>query len=125
MAVLIELREELAGMLTAAGIPVSDYVPEVVNPPVAITKAGSPWVEEVFDNKTFANDYQINMEVRLVAAQASNEAATDALDDLVVAALVALRGSWESTVSEPFAYEVNGAVFLAADIRITTSITIN
>lgn len=124
MTVLTELRTELAGMLADAGMDVSEYVPEAVNPPLAIVTMGEPWIQEVFDVKTFNHDYKVNMKVRLVAGQEDNEAVTAELDDLVETFLVALRGAWEAEVSMPFRYDVNSNFYLATDATISTSITI-
>lgn len=110
--------------MAGTGIEVIDYIPEVVNPPLAIVSAGDPYVQESFDEKTFDSDYKVNMKVRLVASPVQNEVATDDLDDYITATLIALNGSWETEVSQPFMYEVNGYVYLAADLNLSTTITI-
>lgn len=124
MTVLTALRAELADLLQDAGMDVCDYVPEVVNPPVAIVSSGEPYVSETFDTKTFNHDYRVQLVIRLVAAQESNQDATASLDDMIESTLIALQGAWECDVEKPFLYEVHGDVYLATDVSISTSITI-
>lgn len=125
MSVLAELREELQGFLTEGGITAFDHIPARVQPPVAVVAAGSPYILEVFDAKTFNHDYQVRMEVTLIANQATNDIATDTLDDLICDTLIALADHWEAEVSQPFQLEVNNAVYLAATVSISTTVTID
>lgn len=121
MNTLTAVRQEVADALTAVGIEALDYIPEVVNPPLAIISAGEPWLADG-PNKTF-QDIEVRLSIRLVAAHATNEDATDALDQMVVKALLALGWNLER-VTQPFPYEVNGNLYLAADAVITASINI-
>lgn len=124
MSILSELRTELADMLTAGGVDSYDHIPPVIDPPVAVVAAGDPYIQEVFDAKTFNHDYMVRMEVTLIAAQADNDDVTDALDDLIESTILALGDAWEIDISQPFQLETNGVIFLAARATITTSITI-
>ena len=125
MTVLSELREELQDMLVAGGVTAFDHIPARVQPPVAVIAAGNPYITEVFDAKTFNHDYQVRMEVTLIASQSTNEVATDQLDELIVNTLTALHGHWECDVTQPYQLEVNGALYLSANVQISTTVTID
>lgn len=86
---LHELRQELADVLDAAGTTVVDHLPERLVPPLAIVAAGSPYVEPA---DTFGS-YRVRLTAVLVCSPATNDVATDALDEAVTAALVALDAS--------------------------------
>lgn len=124
MSTLSDLRAELAQMLNVAGVWALDYIPERVEPPVAVVAAGEPYVEEVFDNKTFDSDYTVRMEVTLIAGTSTNETVTDDLDDMICKVLKGLAGSWEADISQPYQIEANGSYFLASKATITTTISI-
>lgn len=125
MAILSDLRTELAAMLTAGGVESFDYIPERINPPVAVVSAGDPYVTDVFDVKTFSHDFLVTMEVALIADAADNDAVTDQLDDLICKTIIAVDGSWEVDVAQPFQLEANGVLYLATRATLKTSITIN
>lgn len=111
---------DAAEALEAAGINAVEYVPERVSPPIAIIKAGAPYVEQ---GQTFT-EFQVRLDVRIVAGTATNEVATSALDQLISDAIIAL-GDWTiELVSEPEMLLVNNAQYLSARLSITTNIQI-
>lgn len=124
MTTLTALREELATALQGAGMEATEFVPSLVNPPVAIISPAQPYVQEVFEQKTFDHDYKVTLTVRLVAAREDNEEATSELDSLIEDLLVATYDAWEAEIGQPFRYEVNGSIYLAADATLSASITI-
>ena len=124
---LAATRSEVAEQLQEAGIEAMDYIPEVLNPPLAIVFAGDPYITLNDTEKKTFKDVQVRLEVRVVAGRATNEVATDTLDDLICQVLIAL-GNWDlQQVSQPFSYAPNGdanATYLAADVVLTANITI-
>lgn len=124
VTVLSDLKDELTALLIDAGLDAKDHIPSRLNPPVVVLAAGNPYVQEVFDKKTFNHDYKVNMTLTLVAGSATNDVVTTALDEAIETTLVALQGAWEAEVGRPYQLETNGALYLATDVDITTSITI-
>lgn len=122
MNTLSEVRTEVTDQLADAGIKAVEYIPARLAPPVVVISAGNPYVENGL-NKTF-KDVLVRLEFRVVAETATNEKATDSLDGMICDTLLALSNWDMETVSQPFGYEVNNAVYLAADVVMTASITI-
>lgn len=118
MNTLTQARSTIEQALTAAGVPAVDHVPERLNPPCAIVQADSPWLEP---GGAFG-EFHVHYNVTLVAARAANKVATDALDELVAAsviALVALDGAWGlERVEGPISLTYNAAEYVAATIAV-------
>ena len=116
-------RAEFALALTEAGLDVKAYVPERVIPPVVIMNAGSPYLSPA----NLSNDYQLNLDLTLVANQATNETATETLDQLiqdVILAIEPLNYAVFTDVSKPFMLSANNADYLAATLTINLYINL-
>ena len=115
------VKAELALTLQAANLDVLDYVPARLQPPITIIRAGSPYLTTA----SIGNEYVINLELQAVAMTADNEQATDALDDLIEALILALPAdAGFKDVSQPYNLVANGAEYLAATIGIDLPLTI-
>lgn len=109
------LLTEVKAELQEAGINSFDYLPERLNPPVAIVSPGEPFVEE---GDTFTT-FKVTLDVVLVAGKATNVVSTDQLYDLIDTAIFNL-GDWKvSTVQRPYQLEANGAYYLATTLTIS------
>jgi hypothetical protein len=120
MSEITTAKDQFAAALTAAGLKVLAYVPERIVPPIVIVNVSSPYL-------TAANfgEYNVNLELVLVAATATNKTATEALDQHIEDVLNALPGFAQfSTVNQPYNLQVNNAEYLAANVYVTLQITI-
>ena len=73
---------------------------------------------------TFAT-FRISLLITLVAQNASNEKATEALDELIVSAIGAIPAQWAiDNVEQPFALSANNAEYIATRMAVSTQITI-
>ena len=120
MNTLREHRDHLVTLLTGAGINAAAYLQERPNPPVAIVVPGSPYVTAGSQFGTFKASFTI----LLITRTATNEVATAALDDMIATTLVAVAGDATfgiDTVDQPSQITVNGAVYLAVMIDVSTT----
>jgi hypothetical protein len=116
-------KAEFALDLQNAGLDVLDYVPERIVPPIVIITAGSPYLV----GESLANDYRLALNLTLVAANATNEEATEALDELIsdtVSAISTLGYIVLKSVNTPYRLAANNAEYLASDLNIDLSITL-
>jgi len=99
-------KAEFALDLTTAGLDVLDFVPERVTPPIVIISPDSPYLV----TETVGNEYRLGLKLTLVAATATNEESTEALDELISDTLVALETisyAVLKSVQTPFRLAVN------------------
>jgi hypothetical protein len=116
-------KTEFALDLQNAGLDVLDFVPERIVPPIVIVTSGSPYLIA----ETVGNEYRLGLNVTLVASTATNEEATEALDDLIaqtVSAISTLGYVILKAVNTPFRLAANNAEYLACDLNIDLSITL-
>lgn len=116
-------KAELALDLQNAGLEVLDYVPERVVPPIVIISADSTYLSQ--DNIT--NSYTLGLKLTLVAASATNELATESLDELISDTVLAIAGlsyAVMRSVQNPYRLAVNTAEYLATDLTLDLSITL-
>ena len=116
-------KAEFALDLTNAGLDVLDYVPERIVPPIVIITSGSPYLV----GESLKNDYRLALNLTLVAATATNEEATEALDELIaetVTAISTLGYVVLKSVNTPYRLAANNAEYLAADLNLDLSITL-
>ncbi len=109
--------------LQNAGLDVLDYVPERITPPIVIVNSGSPYLIA----ETVGNEYRLGLNVTLVASTATNEEATEALDELIavtVSTISQLGYVILKAVNTPFRLAANNAEYLACDLNIDLSITL-
>jgi hypothetical protein len=62
--------------LEAASIRVLDYVPERIVPPIVIINSASPYLTP----SSLGNEYNLNLELVVIASTATNKQATENLD---------------------------------------------
>jgi hypothetical protein len=116
-------KAEFALDLQNAGLEVLDYVPERIVPPIVIITSGSPYLV----NESLGNDYRLGLNLTLVASTATNEEATEALDELIADTVSALAGLGYvilKTVNTPYRLAANNAEYLATDLNLDLSITL-
>lgn len=116
-------KAEFALDLQNAGLEVLDYVPERIVPPIVIITSGSPYLV----TETVGNEYRLGLNVTLVASTATNEEATEALDELIadtVSAIAHLGYVILKTVNTPYRLAANNAEYLATDLNLDLSITL-
>ncbi len=116
-------KAEFALDLTNAGLEVLDYVPERIVPPIVIITAGSPYLVA----ETVGNEYRLGLNLTLVASTATNEEATEALDELIantVSAISTLGYVILKSVNPPYRLAANNAEYLASDLNLDLSITL-
>lgn len=116
-------KAEFALDLQTAGLDVLDYVPERITPPIVIITSGTPYLSP----ETVGNEYRLGLNLTLVASTATNEEATEALDQLIadtVNAVSTLGYVVLKTVNPPFRLAANNAEYLASEISLDLSITL-
>jgi len=116
-------KAEFALDLQTAGLDVLDFVPERIVPPIVIITSGSPYLVA----ETVGNEYRLGLNLTLVASTATNEEATEALDELIantVSALSTLGYVILKTVNPPYRLAANNAEYLASDLNLDLSITL-
>jgi hypothetical protein len=116
-------KAEFALDLQTAGLDVLDYVPERITPPIVIITSGSPYLVP----ETVGNEYRLALNLTLVASTATNEEATEALDQLIadtVNAVSTLGYVVLKTVNPPFRLAANNAEYLASELSLDLSITL-
>jgi hypothetical protein len=114
-------KVELKLDLEAAGLKVLDYVPERITPAIVIINARNPYLAV----SSLSNEYYLNLELVLIAANATNKQATEKLDELleqVVRALPAYARMLPT--GAPYNLQTNNAEYLAANVPIELEITI-
>ena len=117
MNTLRQVRDEVALQLAAAGVTVHEFIPSRVNPPAAVVESGSPYMEQ---GQTFA-DFNVRVNVVLLAAAATNEVATDELDQLICDCIDQIDTFDVESVDQPEGLEINGAQYLGVRIRLVTN----
>ena len=116
-------KAEFALSLTNAGLDVLDYVPERIVPPIVIISSGSPYLVA----ETVGREFRLGLNLTLVAATATNEEATEALDELIaetVTAVTSLNYVVLNAVNTPYRLSANNAEYLACDLNLDLSITL-
>lgn len=121
---LTGIREELESAIILGGIPkVYKYVPEKPVPLCAIMEPDVEFIA-VYENQ-YGADYASNWKVLILVPYATNQTETENLDDKLDTLIPAI---WEYTtartlkVDKPFIQEVNGARYLATNIKISIDI---
>lgn len=115
---LADLRQGLADLLSAAGIPAVASVPEVIDPPLAFVAPDDPYVD--FDGGTFGEAIA-HHQVVLVVAAGDNDVQIGDLDEMVLAVLGAYQSGQLGDhvvvdVQQPGQLSINGQAHLAVGI---------
>jgi hypothetical protein len=108
--------------LMAAGLNVLEYVPERITPPIVIVNAASPYIETAQ-----FGEYNLSLELVLVASTATNKKATENLDQLIEDVLLALEPltyAKLTNVNQPYNLQTNNAEYLTANIYAQLAISI-
>ena len=116
-------KAELALDLQNAGLEILDYVPERIVPPIVIMTAGSPYLTP----ETIGKEYRLGLTLTMVASTATNEEATEALDELIantVSAIAPIGYAVLRQVNPSYRLAVNNAEYLASDLNLDLSITL-
>lgn len=117
-------RTTLTAALAAVGddVTVYGYWPERPHPPCVMLAPASPYLDGS-DVVTFGA-WRIHWALRLYAPIGTNETVTDALDDLIARTLDVLldQDVAVESVSEPMGHAANAAIYLGADLTISTII---
>lgn len=116
------LRQDVIDSMGTVAAQVYDHVPARLTPPAVIVLPGSPYIEpgDVFGS------FKVNHSVSVVMASGTNEKVTEDVDNLIEAVLKALveAGVSVDSVSTFYAYESNGAQYLAADITVNDNVSL-
>lgn len=108
-------RDELALLLSAAGVSVFTYLPERVTPPVAVIEPGQPYMVQ---GDTF-DSFTVRLNVILLAAPASNERATEELDQAICDVIDAVDTFYADTIDQPSAFSSGGAEYLGTRLEFS------
>lgn len=120
MTTLATLRQDLTESLEEQGLKVEAFVPERIQPPIAVVSAGSPYLEQGLTNCLF----KVTLVVTLIAAKATNEKATDALDEMIESAILGTGDWFIDSVGEPFRMDYNNAQYLSVQVTLNQEIEI-
>ncbi len=119
--VITQTKINLANELINDGINTEYYIPPRITPPLAIISPDNTYVTQ---GDTFAT-FEVGLNITLVAQSASNEKASEDLDELIVTAIGAIPAMWRiDSVEQPFALSANNAEYIATRMALTTQITI-
>ena len=114
-------KAEFALALAEAGLDVYPYIPDRITPPVVIIRAGSPYLTVT----TVGNEYDLGLELVLMATTAMNEMATESLDALIQDTLNALPNYAVMTdVAQPQIFTESGADYYGCVISVNLEITL-
>ena len=98
-----------------------DYVPERITPPIVIINSGVPYLRP----SSIGSEYTLNLELVLVAAQATNKMATEKLDELLEQTILALPGYARMLqAGQPYNLQTNNTEYLAVSVNTDVQITI-
>lgn len=107
--------------LQAAGLKVSDFVPERITPPIVIINNGTPYLQP----SSLSKEYTLNLELICVAATATNKMATEKVDELLEAVINALPGYARMlSAGQPYNLQTNNTEYLAVSVLTDLQITI-
>jgi hypothetical protein len=114
----VQFKEDLAD----AGLNVLEYVPERITPPIVIVNAASPYIQTAE-----FGEFNMGLELVLVASTATNKKATENLDQLIEDVLNAIKPltyARMTTVNQPYNLQTNNAEYLSVNIYAQLAITI-
>jgi len=114
-------KEQFRDALVDAGLDAVEYIPERVVPPLVVINSGNPFLVP----ETIGSEYTMSLELVLVAATATNETATEKLEDLIEATLNAMPAFARVVrVEKPYALATGNAEYLSTTVAVEISITI-
>ena len=122
MSEINDAKVQFKNDLVAAGLNVLAYVPERITPPIVIVNAASPYVQTAE-----FGEYNLGLELVLVASTATNKKATENLDQLIEDVLLALEPLTYArliSVNQPYNLQTNNAEYLSVNIYAQLAISI-
>ena len=122
MSEITAAKVEFKLELVEAGLNVLEYVPERITPPIVIVNSAQPYVQTAE-----FGEWNLGIELVLVAATATNKKATENLDDLIEETLKAIEPltyARITSVNQPYNLQTNNAEYLSANIYCQLDITI-
>lgn len=114
---IAEARADLTSLLEGAGFRAFSEVPERVTPPLAVLVPAAEWIES---GETYGS-FVVSFDVEIIASNGSNVKVSEEIDEQVETALSAITaapGFYASSVAQPQAVEIAGAVYLGATITV-------
>lgn len=122
MSEITAAKVEFKLELVEAGLNVLEYVPERITPPIVIVNSAQPYLQTAE-----FGEWNLGIELVLVAATATNKKATENLDDLIEETLKAIEPltyARITSVNQPYNLQTNNAEYLSANIYCQLDITI-
>lgn len=122
MSEITAAKVEFKLELVEAGLNVLEYVPERITPPIVIVNAAQPYVQTAE-----FGEWNLGIELVLVASTATNKKATENLDQLIEDTLKAIEPlgyAQITSVNQPYNLQTNNAEYLSANIYCQLNITI-
>ena len=114
-------KEQFRDALIDADLDVHSFLPERIVPPVVVINTGSPFII----TESLGSEYIMQLELILVAGTATNESATEALEQLIEDVLKALPSYARLLrVEKPYSLAYNNAEYLSTSVQVEISITI-
>lgn len=115
-------KAEYALVLTALGLKVQTSIPERFVPPVVVITPSGQYLEPI---SLANNKYMMKLDLMVVASNAVNAKATEALDAAIAKILLG-NPNWcrINSVGQPYSLEVNNAQYLSANIAVEFPIEI-
>lgn len=114
---ITQFRADVAADLAELGITTYDFIPESMVAPAAVITPGSPYV---VPGQVLA-EVEVTLNVRVYSGAGTNEAVTQALDELIVNVLNALRSYGTPSVGQPGIDRSYQQPYLVADITISSN----
>lgn len=121
--ILSDVRTPLATALSGVAANIFSYVPENVPVPAVIFVPDSPYLElDTINGSTIHT--KINLTITCAVAYASNAAALDNLEQLIISVLAVIPDGYTvGPVERPTVTQVGSSNMLVADIRVSTYYT--
>ena len=116
---ITEARQDVKAALEAVpGLNVYEFVPERITPPVAIVTPDDTYVQP----GRVLGEFEVGLRVRLYAKTATNKVVTQALDELIVNVVNALRDFGSVVANAPGVdRESYETAYLVSDLTIKTN----
>lgn len=120
---LTKLRDEITAALAWAGIKSIPFLPDRLDPPLALVQPGSPYIEPSMTSRPGALAWKLHHEVVLLVSPGDKRSQTVSLDALIEDALVAIAHFGVDQVGQPYVLQAgtDGPMYFAARIQLTTT----
>jgi hypothetical protein len=122
MSEITAAKVEFKLELVEAGLNVLEYIPERITPPIVLLNSAQPYLQTAE-----FGEWNLGIELVLVASTATNKKATENLDQLIEDTLKAIEPlgyARITSVNQPYNLQTNNAEFLSANIYCQLNITI-